>query len=104
MGGWDLLMTNTGITVMKSCLFFFNLTLHRAQVTRVKENNNFKKYQMLLLRINLSEQFKSSSRFSVLNDRDPDSHICIVQFDRLVSIYVMGAWLQFVYVSKRTFC
>ena len=32
-----------------------------------------------------------------------DSHICIVQSDRFVSKYVMGAWLQFVYVSKRTF-
>ena len=39
----------------------------------------------------------------MLNDRDPDPHIRIVQSDRLISKYVMGAWLQFVYVSKRTF-
>ena len=39
----------------------------------------------------------------MLNDLDPDPHICIVQSDRLVSKCVMGAWLQFVYGSKRTF-
>ena len=46
------------------------------------------------------EQFENSSRFGVQNDRHPDPHI--VQSDRLVSKYGMGAWLQFVYVSKRT--
>ena len=39
----------------------------------------------------------------MLNDGYPDLHFCIVQSDRLISKYVMGAWLQFVYVSKRTF-
>ena len=53
--------------------------------------------------MNLSEQFDSSSRLCVLNDRDLDPHICILQSDRLIFKYVIGAWLQFVYVSKRTF-
>ena len=39
----------------------------------------------------------------MLIDRDPAPHICIVQPDRLISNYLMGAWLQFVYVSKKTF-
>ena len=40
----------------------------------------------------------------MLNDGDPDPHFqCAVQFDRQVSKYVMGAWLQFVYVSKKAF-
>ena len=39
----------------------------------------------------------------MLNDRDPDPYICIVQTDRLIFKYIIGAWLQFVYVSKRTF-
>ena len=39
----------------------------------------------------------------MLNNRDPGQHICIVLSDRLVSKYVMGAWLQFVYMSKKTF-
>ena len=38
----------------------------------------------------------------MLNDRDRDQHICIVQSDRLIFKYVMSALLQFVYVSKRT--
>ena len=39
----------------------------------------------------------------MLNNRDPGPHI-YVQSDRLVSRYVIGnAWLQFVYVSRRTF-
>ena len=37
------------------------------------------------------------------NDRNPDPHVRIVQSDRLVSRYVIGAWLHFVYMSKRTF-
>ena len=37
----------------------------------------------------------------MLNDRDTDPQV--VQSDRLVSKYVMGAWLQFVYVSERAF-
>ena len=49
------------------------------------------------------EQFENSSRLGVLNDGDPYQHICIVQSDRHISKFVMGAWLQFVYVSKRTF-
>ena len=36
------------------------------------------------------EQFENSSRLDVLNDRDPDQHICIVQSDRLISKFVMG--------------
>ena len=39
----------------------------------------------------------------MLNEHDPDTHTRIVQTDRLDSRYVMGAWLQLVYVSKRTF-
>ena len=38
----------------------------------------------------------------MLNDRDPDPRIWIVQSDRLVAKYVTDAWLQFVSVSKRT--
>ena len=47
------------------------------------------------------EQFENSSRFGVQNDRHPDPHI--VQSDRLVSKYGMGAWLKSVHVSKTTF-
>ena len=36
-----------------------------------------------------------------MNDREPNSHICIVQSNRLVSQHVMDARLRFVYVSKR---
>ena len=39
----------------------------------------------------------------MLNDRDQDSHICVVQSDSLIFKHVTGACLQFVYVSKRTF-
>ena len=40
----------------------------------------------------------------MLNNRDADSQICTVQSDRLVwYLYIMDAWLQFVYVSKGTF-
>ena len=39
----------------------------------------------------------------MLNDCDPGLHICIVQSDRLIFKYAMGAWLQFVYMNKRTF-
>ena len=39
----------------------------------------------------------------MLNDRDPELHICMVQSDSLISKYVMGAWLQCLYVSNRTF-
>ena len=39
----------------------------------------------------------------MLNDRFPGPHICIVQSDRLIFKHEMGAWLQFVYVSKSTF-
>ena len=37
------------------------------------------------------------------NDRDPDPHIRIVLSESLISKYVMDAWLQLVYVYKRTF-
>ena len=39
----------------------------------------------------------------MLNDREPDPHVCIVKYDCLISKDVMGAWLEFVYVSNRTF-
>ena len=39
----------------------------------------------------------------MLNDHDPDPHICIAQFDRLVFKGIKGAWFQIVYVSERTF-
>ena len=48
-------------------------------------------------------QFQNSSRVRMLNDLDPNPHICMVQSDRLVSKYLMSTWLQFVYVSNRTF-
>ena len=37
------------------------------------------------------------------NDRDPEPHMCTVQSDRLIFKDAMSAWLQFVYVNKRTF-
>ena len=37
----------------------------------------------------------------MLNNRDPGPHICAVQSNHHVSKYAMGAWLQFVCVSKR---
>ena len=39
----------------------------------------------------------------MLSDRDPDPHVCIEQSDRPVFKHVMGAWLQFVYFSKKAF-
>ena len=54
-------------------------------------------------RLTCHEHFENLSRLGVLNDGDPDPHIRIAQYDRLISKYVMGAWLQFVYVSERTF-
>ena len=54
-------------------------------------------------RLTCHEQFENSSRLGVLNDRDPDPHIRVVQSDRLVSKYVMSAWLRFVCVNKRMF-
>ena len=68
-------------------------------MTEVKEKKN----QELLLTIKCYEQLENSSRRDVMNDRDPDLHVCIMQSDHLIFNYVMGAWLQFVYVSKRTF-
>ena len=53
--------------------------------------------------ITFHEHFENLSRLGVLNEHDPDTHTRIVQTDRLDSRYVMGAWLQLVYVSKRTF-
>ena len=58
---------------------------------------------MLSLNINLPRAIREFSRLGVLIDRDQDPHICNVQYDCPVSQYVMGAWLQFVDVSKRTF-
>ena len=49
------------------------------------------------------EQFEDSSRLGVLNNRDPDPHVCIVKSYHRVSKYVIDTWLQFVYMSKRTF-
>ena len=49
------------------------------------------------------KQFENSSKLGVLKDRDPDPQIFILQSDRFIFEYVMGAWLQFVHVSKRTF-
>ena len=40
--------------------------------------------------------FKYTLYTESVNDPNPDSNICIVQSDCLVSNYVMGAWLQFV--------
>ena len=71
----------------------------RAKVTPVKEKEQFKNYYR---RLTCHEQFENSSRLGVQNGRHPDPHICIVQSDRLVSKCVMGTWLQFAYVSKRT--
>ena len=39
----------------------------------------------------------------MLNNRDAGPYICTEQSGHLVSKSLMGAWLQFVYVSKRTF-
>ena len=54
-------------------------------------------------RLTCHEHLENSSRLGLLNDHDPGSHIGVVQSDRLVSKSVTNAWLQFVYVSKRTF-
>ena len=81
----------------------FSLNDTEKKWTRVKE----RKIKGLLLTINLSrtcqEQFENSSRLGVLNDRDPDPQIWIVQSDRFISKFILDAWLQFVYVSKTTF-
>ena len=64
-------------------------------MTRVTKKNKSSYW-----RVTRHEKFENPSRLGVLNDRDPDPHISIVQSDRLISNYLMGAWLQFVYVSK----
>ena len=71
---------------------------HRANVTQVKEKS--KSYYWWLT---CHEQFENSSRLGMLNDHDLNPHICIVQSDHLISTYLMGAWLQFAYMSKRMF-
>ena len=68
-------------------------------MTQLKERKNIKSYYG---RLTCHEQFENSSRLGVLNDRDQDPYICIVQSDRLILKYVAGCWLKFVYVSKRT--
>ena len=67
-------------------------------MTRVTKKNKSSYW-----RVTRHEKFENPSRLGVLNDRDPDPFICIVQSDRLISKYVMGAWLQFVYLNKRPF-
>ena len=62
-----------------------------------------KKIQSYYWRLSLHKPFENTSRHGVLKDCDLDPHDCIVQFDRLVSKHVMGARLQFVCLSKRTF-
>ena len=81
--------------MMKSYRPYFKS--HRTKVTQEK------KIERCYWRLVCHKQFENSSRLGVLNDRDPYQHICIVQSDRHISKFVMGAWLQFVYVSKRTF-
>ena len=76
------------------------LKSHRAKVTPVI--NKFLKKRSYCWLLTCHEQFKNSSRPSVLNAWDPDPHICIVQSDRLLSKFVTGDWLQLVYMSKRT--
>ena len=57
---------------------------YKAKVTQVKIKSYYS-------RLTCPEQFENSSRFGMLRNRDPDPHIRIVQSDRGISKYVLGA-------------
>ena len=51
-------------------------------MTLVKQSN-----QKVLLTFNLSRAVENSDRLGVLNDGDPDPHVCLVPYDCLIFIY-----------------
>ena len=74
-------------------------------LTKITQSKSYsgkkKKKRSYYWRLTCHEQFENSSRLGVQNNRDPDSHVCIVQSDRFVSKYLMGAWLQCVSTRAR---
>ena len=66
-----------------------------ASITHSRSDSGKRQIKSCYWRLTCHKQFDNSSRFGMLNDRDSEPHILVVQSDRPVSKYVMVVWLQF---------